>query len=252
MENIELKKYTLYTPEFLENTLLKIPSKEECYLVGNDKTLKGSDIDYIHNAVVRTAELTNTINVIRDYLNEYPDKVDARTKKSGYTPLMVLCEHFDGSTYETLSVLIESGADLNAVDEKGQSVLIHCLNRIEELYSGIDYNCKLRYKYESLLRILLDKGANPDYKYKGKSVYQRYLYFCDKQNIFRVKDDNDVLEMFIEKCSDPKIIFKKNISTFDTLTKSSLIEYLNKNICRIENDNVSELIDQIIEIIKNK
>lgn len=266
--NTVLKNYVLSNNDN-NDKLLQLPKENISYGVGKHN-VKGSDIDYIHNAVVSIHEYPETDEVIQEYLDIFPDKVNERTKTGNFTPLMVLCQYLHQSSSIVLDILLEKGADVNAIDDYGKSVLNHCfeglkncmydgkkylslikillekgadVNTIDEYGKSILNHCLDGLKsvvyssdkwitYQTLIKILLKKGADPDHIYQGKTVFLHYLKICDHNNYdeYPICKENMNMGLFISKSSDPGSIYKKNIRYIDIINNESLVKYLKKNI----------------------
>ena len=73
--------------------------------------------------------------------------------KDGRTPLMAAVNYYP-STIKNVETLIENGADVNAVDNKGESVLDHAIKS-----SKINYCDEYREMSQKIIQILKDHGA---------------------------------------------------------------------------------------------
>lgn len=246
-ETITLKKHTLSVNSTFKK-LLKLP-KEKTYVIG-EYNIDGHNIDYIHNAVVSIHNYPETDQVIQDYLECFPDKVNEKTKVGGFTPLMILCRHFDGSSFTVLNILIERGADLNAIDDYGKSVFNHCLDGLKSVIHGSN----IWSKYLSLVKILLERGSDPDHVYKGKSVFLHYLKLC----YYGYEPHEENIDLFISKSLNPGIVFKKSIRFVDTISNNrKLVEYLEEKIDdtsteepKFTSEQIDDLVHKIMKLIE--
>ena len=90
------------------------------------------------------------------------------------TPLHLAC--FDNS-FECVQLLIDLGADVNAVDKDGKSVLVYALN---------SNNIKI-------IELLILNGADCNKKdLEGKSVYEYSINVCDKKIQLLFKNKNKI------------------------------------------------------------
>lgn len=250
MEDIILENHII-VPSSIKK-FLELPEKNVEYNIGT-RYYSGDDIDYIHRAVVSLEEFPQTDEVIIDYLNTYPEKVDVRTKTDGMTPLMFVCKNFELSSFTVLHILLDEGVDVNAINEDGASVLDFCLYGMNIPFFISDIK---RYEiYNQVICELLERGANTDHVYNGKSVFMRYLELCDKINFY----SEDTIDLFISKTSNPHFIYQKTTSFFDTIKNNKLSEYLRNNIEdnnnednneKFSSEKIEEFVDMIMNLVK--
>ena len=105
------------------------------------------DVRGIHgNTPLRTASTHGQIDIILWLLNHGAD-INARSD-SGFTPLSSAAHAMD---LEAVQVLLEHNANINIQDNKGQTPLCWVLS-----------NCPPKGKFVDMVRLLLDRGADPN------------------------------------------------------------------------------------------
>ena len=90
MEEIKLKNYTLkYNPENPDD-IFSIPDPKTDYKCSKFVTTSG--IDYIHKIVMLTKEHPEAHDILKEYLDAFPDKINCQDDE-GWTPLHLVKEH---------------------------------------------------------------------------------------------------------------------------------------------------------------
>ena len=168
MDDIILKNYTLKNDRNGFGGLFCIPDPNERYCCNSgDLTMSApftgrycvsSDIcrstgfDYIHNIVLRTRKHPEALDILKEYLEAFPEKINCQNNE-GYTALMLACKNSNrNSTNETVELLLaHPSIDVNLQNSERQTALyiayIFCNNsstkRTLELllaHPGIDVN----------------------------------------------------------------------------------------------------------------
>ena len=118
MTEIKLKNYTLTTAP---DDIFIIP-EPNAYYCSNYRTSKG--FDYIHKIVMLTRKRPEAINILKEYLEVYPAKINCQNDE-GWTPLHISCRNSrTSSTEETVALLLgHSGININIQDYCGKTAL---------------------------------------------------------------------------------------------------------------------------------
>lgn len=114
----------------------------------DESVVKRGEVIAIHQAA--TYGLPNTMR----YLLEREISPDTINDK-GFTPLMTIARHCRCKALEMLTLLIEAGADINAVDEKGWTAAAHAA------HGG----------WAKGLKLLLNEGASEFLNIEGKQIH---------------------------------------------------------------------------------
>jgi len=128
MDDIILKNYTLkYNPED-PNYIFFIPNPNIYYKCSEFAFSTG--FDYIHKIVMKTREHPEALNVLKDYLDKFPNKINC-INDSGWTPLHLACRNSNAdSTEETVWFLLSHPKiDVNLRVSHGRTALhLACQN----------------------------------------------------------------------------------------------------------------------------
>mgnify|MGYP000306317163 CR=1 FL=1 len=113
----------------------------------------------------------NRISEVLSFIDESPDIVFQKNDK-GWTGLIVSCFH---NHYELAKILVENGAEINATNNKGTSVLMYAKTPVMK-----DNRCGY-----DLLSFLLDSGADINHE---DNFNKTILDYCMENNAFELSN----------------------------------------------------------------
>ena len=110
---------------------------------------KGNDLIHF---LVKDSRKDNSLNMLKEYLDTNPDKINIQNEE-GWTPLMIASWYSNTtSTFETVELLLECGANPNLKDNIGHTALMH---------ASINSNSTSTFE---TVELLLNCGADPNLK----------------------------------------------------------------------------------------
>jgi len=238
---IHLRSHKIYPRKLPEYLCQLVPDK--MYNVGQFQ-YPGSNFDYIHFIVSSTFGESDDLrlDIINQYLDLFPEKVDLPSEQGKHTPLMIACAHYNLSTLDIIRTLIERGADVNAVDEYGATPLLYAY----VIYFYKNVNHKIKTKTSELILFLLEKGADPCHELERiniKKIFSSFYMINTKYNLYEIyvkmigiignDYDKEIIDNFISKI--PQLNRKFNDTYFfDTINNKKLIDYINSKILETE------------------
>src|SRR3990172_4694177 len=125
MTEIKLRSYIL---KYNSNSIFGIPDPKIAYQCA--KNYKSKGFDYIHKIVMETNKHPEALDVLKNYLAAFPDKINCQNEK-GWTALHLACRNARiASTERTVELLLTyPGINVNLKDKNGNTAFHYaCAN----------------------------------------------------------------------------------------------------------------------------
>ncbi|ORX45573.1 ankyrin, partial [Piromyces finnis] len=199
-------------------------------------------IDDFDNTPLHYACTYNRINITKILLQSPKINVDIKCCQSRITPF--LCAAYT-KNIEMMTILLEHGANINACDSNGASVLFNlCKDENKEVYKYLlDHHISVKIQDKSGMTIL-HQIAVTNKKELAELIINYDRSIIDYQDIYgktalhycAINNYKEIMKMLIENNANIKIKDKKN---------NNVVDYL------IDNDNYTEDIKQLIKSLEH-
>ena len=151
------------------------------------KYIKSKGNDLIH-FLVKDSRKNDYFNKLKEYLNIHPDKVNIQNDQ-GWTPLMMASRYSNtDSTFETVELLLQKGADPNIQNNDGWTALMMAsrFSNTTSTFETVEY--------------LLEHGANPNIQNNdGWTALMMASRYSNTDSTF------ETVECLLSKHADPNL-----------------------------------------------